>query len=49
MERESARTVMERRYGELGSGQTALRIAGREYRRRESLARYPQHIAHDFR
>ena len=40
MERESARTVMERRYGELDSGRTTLRIAGREYRLREILARW---------
>lgn len=40
MERESARTVMERRYGELGSGRTVLSIAGREYRLREILARW---------
>ncbi len=40
MERESARTVMERRYGELGSGRTALAIAGREYRLKEILARW---------
>ena len=32
MEFESAREAMERRYGRLDSGQTALRIAGREYR-----------------
>ncbi len=40
MERESARTLMERRYGVLGSGRSALRIAGREYRLREIFARW---------
>ena len=40
MEFESAREVMERRYGRLDSGQTALRIAGREYRLREILAHW---------
>ena len=40
MEFESARDVMERRYGRLDSGQTALRIAGREYRLREILAHW---------
>ena len=40
MERESARTVMERKYGELGSGRIVLAIAGREYRLKEILARW---------
>jgi hypothetical protein len=40
MEFESARDVMERRYGRLDSGQTALRITGREYRLREILAHW---------
>jgi hypothetical protein len=40
MEFESAREAMERRYGRLDSGQTALRIAGREYRLREILAQW---------
>jgi hypothetical protein len=40
MEHESARAVMERRYGEPGTGQTVLMIAGREYRLREILARW---------
>jgi len=31
---------MERRYGALGSGKTVLRVAGREYRLREILARW---------
>lgn len=40
MERESARTVMERKYGEVGTGKSVLAIAGRELRLRQILARW---------
>ncbi len=40
MERESARALMERRYGEPGTGSSALAVAGREYRLKQILARW---------
>jgi hypothetical protein len=40
MERESAKTVMERKYGEVGTGKSVLAIAGRELRLRQILARW---------
>jgi len=39
MERESGRTVMERRYGEVDTGSSVLAIAGREFRLKQVLSR----------
>jgi hypothetical protein len=40
MEYESAKEIMERRYGKVDSGRTVLRIGAREYRLREILAHW---------
>lgn len=40
MERESAKVLMERTYGPVGSGRERLTIGGRQYRLKEILARW---------